>query len=54
MVEYLTPEEAGRFLKVIHEWPDLDVRHMVLLAYVTGMRLGRSPSALSVKTTIIQ
>lgn len=40
LVEYLTPEEADRFLKVVHEWPDLDVRHMVLLAYVTGMRRG--------------
>ena len=40
IVEYLTPEEADRFLKVVHKWPDLDVRHMVLLAYVTGMRRG--------------
>jgi integrase len=27
-------------LKVVNDWPDLDVRHMLLLAYVTGMRRG--------------
>jgi integrase len=38
VVEYLTPEESERFLSVVKEWPDTDVHHMVLLAYVTGMR----------------
>lgn len=40
VVEYLTPEESARFLSVVKEWPDIDVRHMVLLAFVTGMRRG--------------
>ncbi|MDR1083899.1 MAG: site-specific integrase [Deltaproteobacteria bacterium] len=40
VVEYLTPEESERFLSVVKEWPDIDVRHMVLLAYITGMRRG--------------
>ena len=40
VVEYLTPDEARRFLAVVKTWPDLDARHMLLLAYFTGMRRG--------------
>jgi integrase len=40
VVEYLNPEESERFLSVVKTWSGTDVRHMVLLAYVTGMRRG--------------
>lgn len=39
-IEYLKPDEAKRFLDVVNFWPDLDVRHMVLVAFYTGMRRG--------------
>ena len=40
VVEYLKPEEAKRFLHVLENWPDTDVRHMLQVAYFTGMRRG--------------
>lgn len=40
VVEYLKPEEARRFLGVVEDWPDPDVRHMLQVAYFTGMRRG--------------
>lgn len=39
-VEYLTPAESKRFLKVIREWEDKDVGRMLQVAYFTGMRRG--------------
>ena len=39
-VEYLTTEQAARFLKTAREWPDRDVGRMVEIAYFTGMRRG--------------
>lgn len=39
-VEYLTTEQAARFLKTAREWPDRDVGRMVEVAYFTGMRRG--------------
>lgn len=39
-VEYLTQDEAKRFLKVVREWPDRDVGRMLQVAYFTGMRRG--------------
>lgn len=40
VTEYLTPDEARRFLRVVENWPDPDVRHMLQVAYFTGMRRG--------------
>ncbi|GHV56218.1 hypothetical protein FACS189460_0610 [Deltaproteobacteria bacterium] len=40
VLEYLTPEEARRFLAVVREWPDPDARNMLLVAYFTGLRRG--------------
>lgn len=40
VVEYLKPEDARRFLDVVRDWPDPDVRNMLLVAYFTGMRRG--------------
>ncbi|MDR1657367.1 MAG: tyrosine-type recombinase/integrase [Deltaproteobacteria bacterium] len=40
VVEYLTPDDARRFLDVVREWPDADVRNMLLVAYFTDMRRG--------------
>lgn len=39
-VEYLTTEQAARFLKTAREWLDRDVGRMVEVAYFTGMRRG--------------
>ncbi len=38
--EYLTPEEVGRLLRVLDEWPQQDVARMLKLAMLTGMRRG--------------
>jgi len=40
VTEYLTPDEARRFLSVVESWPDPDARHMLQMAYFTGMRRG--------------
>ena len=40
VTEYLTPDEAKRFLGVVESWHDPDVRHMLQVAYFTGMRRG--------------
>lgn len=40
IVEYLSPEEVERFLKVLEEWPSRDVPRMLKLAMFTGMRRG--------------
>lgn len=39
-VEYLTSEQAARFLKTVREWSNRDVGRMVEVAYFTGMRRG--------------
>ncbi len=38
--EFLTPEEAGRLLKTLDNWPRQDVARMVKLAMFSGMRRG--------------
>lgn len=40
VVEYLTPDQLKRFLKVLDEWPAQDVCRMLRLAMFTGMRRG--------------
>ncbi len=40
VVEYLTPAQLKRFLKVLDEWPSQDVCRMLRLAMFTGMRRG--------------
>ena len=40
VVEYLTPAQLKRFLKVLNEWPAKDVCRMLQLAMFTGMRRG--------------
>lgn len=40
VVEYLTPVQLKRFLKVLDEWPAQDVCRMLELALFTGMRRG--------------
>lgn len=37
-VEYLTSEQATRFLEVVRGWPDRDVGRMLEVAFFTGMR----------------
>lgn len=38
--EYLTPEQAKRFLEVLESWPRQDVSRMLKLAMFSGMRRG--------------
>ena len=38
--EFLTPEEAGRLLKTLDNWPRQDVARMVKLAMFSGLRRG--------------
>jgi integrase len=40
VTEYLTPEEAQRFLKVLEGWPNQDVSRMLKLAMFSGLRRG--------------
>ncbi len=40
VTEYLEPEEAERFMKVLDSWPSEDVPMMLKLAMVTGLRRG--------------
>ncbi|MGE4296493.1 MAG: tyrosine-type recombinase/integrase [Desulfovibrionaceae bacterium] len=40
VVEFLSPEEAGRLARTLSDWPARDVAHMLELAFVTGMRRG--------------
>ncbi|WP_419783305.1 tyrosine-type recombinase/integrase [Maridesulfovibrio sp.] len=40
VVEYLTPDQLKRFLKVLKEWPSQDVCRMLKIAMFTGMRRG--------------
>lgn len=40
VVEYLTPEEATRLMRVLDEWPTQDAPRMLKLAMFTGMRRG--------------
>jgi len=40
VTEYLTPEEAARFLDVLESWPNQDISRMLKLAMFTGMRRG--------------
>ena len=40
VTEYLEPEEAERFTKILTEWKNQDVARMLQLALVSGMRRG--------------
>ena len=40
VVQYLTPEEAGRLVKTLDEWKSPDVANMLRLAMFSGMRRG--------------
>lgn len=40
VTEYLTPEEATRFLDVLESWPNQDISRMLKLAMLTGLRRG--------------
>ncbi|MCJ7601803.1 MAG: site-specific integrase [Desulfobulbaceae bacterium] len=40
VTEYLTDEEARRYLAVLDSWPRQDIARMVRIAWLTGMRRG--------------
>lgn len=40
VTEYLTDEEARRYLAVLESWPRQDISRMVRLAWLTGLRRG--------------
>ena len=40
VTEYLTPEEARRYLAVLDSWPRQDISRMVRIAWLTGLRRG--------------